>query len=240
MLTATTPYGGARPLRPSRHDQDRRRTRPGRRPVRRRFRRRDAADRRPVHERHRAPRQRPRHAAGLPGGDPGSRRYGPRGLGVPDPVRFDRHHDPGRSCRRPGRDEPRRAQGRPSQGRPRWFADPQRGRVHAAQPREGRLHAGPDRRREPRRLPGLQGPDDHDHGSGRRGPRDLQEGGRAREEHVRAGVGLVDVRQADRGLRCSGSRRSSAPSRRSSKPTSRRSTPGTTSARRPRSSARCS
>ena len=113
----------------------------------------------------------------------------------------------------------------------------QRGRVHAAEHREGRVRRGPDERRHPRRLPGLQGADDLDHRARGRGPRDLEEGGRAREEHVRARTRLVDVRPAHRDHRRRGSRRSSAARPRSCRRTSRRSTPATRSGR-PRSCSR--
>ena len=72
--------------------------------------------------------------------------------------------------------------------------DHQRGRVHPAEHREGGVRDRPRRRRHARRLPGLQGADDLDHGPRDRGHRDRQEGGRAGEEHVRARAPVVDVR----------------------------------------------
>ena len=140
---------------------------------------------------------------------------------------------PGRPRRRPGRHEPGGAQGRPRQGDPGRHRHHQRGRVHAPQHREGGVHVRPRRRRHARRLPGLQGADDLDHGPRDRGHRDRQEGGGAREEHVRARAPVVDVRPAGRRPRSTGSSGSSAASRRSSTRTWPRSRRATTSARRP-------
>ncbi len=55
-----------------------------------------------------------------------------------------------------------------------------------------------DAGRDARRVPGLQGADDVDHGASHRGHRDREEGGRAGEEHVRPRPRVVDVRPSDR------------------------------------------
>ena len=80
-------------------------------PVRRRLRRRHAARRRPLHRRERRLRQRPRHAAELPGRDPGSRRHHRRRVELPGPHRRLRHRDPGRRAQPARRDEPGGAEG---------------------------------------------------------------------------------------------------------------------------------
>ena len=88
------------------------RDRPRHHPLRRRLRRRHAAHRRPVHQRQRAVRQRPGHAARLPGRDPGPGRHAGRRLGLPGPHLRPRHHHAGRRAERAGGHEPGRAAGR--------------------------------------------------------------------------------------------------------------------------------
>ena len=83
------------------------------------------------------------------------------------------------------------------------------------------------------RVPGLLGAHDVDHGAGGGARRGQQEGGGARQEHVRARARLLDVRAAHRRPPSSGLPESSAASPRSSTRTWRPSTPGTTSVRRP-------
>ena len=136
---------------------------------------------------------------GLPGRDPGPRRHRARRLGLPDPVRLDRHHHAGRPRRRAGGDEPRGPEGRPAT---RWSSGGVLILNEDAFTQRNLEKAGyatdPDDRRNARGLPGLPGADDLDHGARHRGPRHRQEGGRAREEHVRAGARVVDVRPPHR------------------------------------------
>ena len=202
-LTARTPrrsrsQAGAHDVR-RRHDQDRRREGTRRRPVRRGLRRRHAAHGRPVHLRHRGARERPR--------DP-SRTSRPRSGPRPAPCtgsRRSRSSSPRRDITTPGDHadvlvamNPAALKADLDTVEPRRHRHPQRGRVHPAQHREGGVRRRPDVRRHARRLPGLQGAHDLDHGARHRGHRHRQEGSRTREEHVRARARLVDVRPAHR------------------------------------------
>ena len=161
--------GGAKPKRDHNVEEARDRDHP----LCRRLRRRHAAGRRSLHGRHRARRQRPLDAAGLPGRDPRPGRHPRRRLRLPDPLRLARHPHPGRPPEHAGGDEPGGAQSPPRRrceaGR---HADRQRGRLHRRQPAQGRLRGEPARGRHGRGLPDLQGADDDaDHARHRRASR---------------------------------------------------------------------
>ena len=163
-------------------------------------------------------------------------RHDRRGVVVPGAHLGPRDLDARRLAQRAGGDEPGRAQGqRPRHDAGLDVAD-QRRRVRHAQPRQGRLRVEPAARQLPRRVPGVRGADDLDHGRGHQAPRREAARRRAVQELLRARSHLVDVRPA-RPSRCSsGSRPASPPAPRCSRPTRPRSGPGSTSARRPSSS----
>ena len=147
-----------------------------------------------------------------------------------------RHPHPGRLAERPGRDEPGGAEGQPARPAARRGDHRQHRRVHQAQPRQGRLREQPAGGRLAQRLRAAPGRvDQHDRqGAGR--PRDLQEGRRAGQEHVRARPAVVDVLPAvrvDAGVPGAQVR---LPARRWPPRTSPRSRPAGTSARPPRTS----
>ena len=118
---------------------------------------------------------------------------------LPAPLRRPRHPHPRRRPERAGRDEPGRAQGEPRRPAARRRHHRQHRRVHQAQPAEGRLRQ-PTRSRTARwSVAGARGAADLAHRQGARGLRHLQEGRRARQEHVRPRPAVLAVQPADRG-----------------------------------------
>ena len=214
--------------------QDPREERPRNRPFCGRFGRWHAARRVALHRGDRGGRQRPGHAAGLPGRDPGAGGHARGRVRVPDPLRQPRHPHAGRLPQRARGDEPRRADHQRRGARQGLDDHRQRGRLHRPQPQEGGLRRRPARGRLARRLPALPGADDHDDRPRRGGDRRrVHPRRRALEEHVRARARLVDVRPARRSPRSTGWRRSSSRSRRCATPTWPPSARATTSARPP-------
>ena len=183
-------------------------------------------------------RERPRHAAELPGRDPRPGRHAVRRLQLPAPVRQPARLHAGRPSGLPGGDEPGRAQGAPRRPQAGRAAHRQHRRLREAQPRQGRLPAESARRsRAGRALPSAQGRHDRADAPGasptssstrrrRTGPRTSSRSGWC--------PGSTRVRWS---RRSTGSTRSSPRCRRSPRPTPACSRPATPSARR-RSSSR--
>ena len=195
-------------------------------------------DRRTVHPETAELRQRPRHAAELPGRDPRSPGHAARRLELPAALRQPRHPHARRSTGRPGRDEPGGAEGqprRPDRAAATLIVDTDdfttRNLAKVGYDDE------PAGRRQPRRLPASTRSTltalTVERGARRRTG---TQGRRAVQEHVRAGPAVLAVPPADRGDRGSSSSASSRKRPDLARRTSRRSRPAGTTARRPRAS----
>ena len=217
---ARTPDGRSSPVRivgrgaPSaseRFEQGSRGKRAGRRPLRRRFGRRHAARRQPLRGGHRADRQRPGHAARLPGRDP-----------RPGRARWPAS-PPSRSTSPRGTSSPRAASPNvlvamnPAALKMN-LPELERGGIVIVNEdgftdhnlRKAEYDVEPARGRNARRLPGVPRPDDLDDRPRDRGHRrDHRPRRGALEEPLRARAGLVDVQPPDRRHRRAGSSRSS-------------------------------